>query len=161
MSNDWRREDCSVQRALEILGERWTILVLREVFFGQRRFDAILDGVGCARNVLTRRLTTLVEHEVLERTPYRDEGQRERFEYGLTERGRELYPILIALMQWGDRWARAPGGPPIVVEHRECGARVFAELRCVEGHGPLAARDTSARRRSARKNPRRVDRAGG
>ncbi|MBL8786146.1 MAG: helix-turn-helix transcriptional regulator [Deltaproteobacteria bacterium] len=156
ISNEWRRDDCSVQRALAILGERWTILVLREAFFGKRRFDEILDGVGCARNLLTDRLATLVEHAVLERLPYRDEGQRERFEYRLTERGRELFPILIALMQWGDRWVPAPSGPPIVVEHRDCGARVVAELRCADGHGALTARDTLARGKAARRGTKRA-----
>ncbi len=139
------RDRCSVAHALEVLGERWTILVLREAFYGVRRFDELQRAVGCARNVLACRLATLVEHGVLARHSYRDQGQRERFEYRLTPMGLEAFPVIVALLQWGDRWLAAPGGPPVEVVHRECGARVHAELRCGEGHGALTARDTQPR----------------
>lgn len=135
-------ENCSVARALEILGERWTLLVLREAFYGVRRFDEMLKAIGCARNILSDRLATLVENGILKRVPYRDEGQRERFEYRLTAKGHEIFPILIALLRWGDRWCADAAGPPIEVLHNGCGARVHAELHCESGHGPLTARDT-------------------
>lgn len=135
------RRGCPVAGTLEIIGERWTLLVLREAFLGLRRFDDFHQKVGCARNLLTERLATLVEHGVLRKTPYRDEGQRERFEYRLTPQGHELYPVLQALRQWGDRWLNDGKGPLDVV-HRDCGGRVFTEVRCELGHGPLPARET-------------------
>lgn len=145
------RDGCSVAGALEIVGERWTMLVIREAFLGLRRFDDFLKAIGCARNVLTTRLATLVDAGVLQRVPYRDEGQRERHEYRLTTAGHELYPVLQALRQWGDRWVN-DGAPPIEVFHRECGCLVQAEVRCSKGHGPLHARETDVRvkRRRAR-----------
>ncbi len=139
------RDRCSVAHALAVLGERWTILVLREAFYGVRRFDEMQRAIGCARNVLADRLTTLVEHGVLARVGYRDQGQRERFEYRLTPMGIEAFPVIVALLQWGDRWLPAPGGPPIEVVHRDCGAKVRAELRCEHDHGALTARDTEPR----------------
>lgn len=136
------RPRCSVARTLEIVGERWTLLVLREAFYGQRRFDDLLTGVGCARNILTERLVTLVDEGVLRRVPYQDAGQRPRFEYRLTRKGIELFPIVIALMDWGDRWLQDRSGPPVEVRHRGCGASVHVELRCAKGHGGLGAHDT-------------------
>lgn len=133
---------CSIRRSLEVVGERWTLLVLREAFNGVRRFEQLQERVGCARNLLSARLATLVEHGVLERVPYREPGRRERHEYRLTEKGVELFPILIALMDWGDKWATEDHGPPVVVRHRGCGAEVTAEVRCAQGHGPLTARET-------------------
>ncbi|MDP1827963.1 MAG: helix-turn-helix domain-containing protein [Archangium sp.] len=151
------REGCPVAGALEIVGERWTVLIIREAFFGLRRFDEFQRAVGCARNLLTARLATLVEHGVMQKVPYRDEGQRERFEYRLTPKGHELYPVLQALRQWGDRWLY-DGAGPLEVFHRECGGRVFAEVRCEHGHGPLAARETDAApvKRGNRGRQRRV-----
>jgi DNA-binding HxlR family transcriptional regulator len=139
------RAGCPVEAALDVLGERWTFLVLREAFFGLRRFDDFQQKIGCARNLLTGRLATLVKHGVLMKVPYREEGQRERFEYRLTPKGLELYPILQALRQWGDQWLY-DGEGPLEVFHRECGGRVFAEVRCQHGHGALAANETDAQR---------------
>lgn len=138
------RRSCSVAGALEIVGERWSMLVIREAFLGLRRFDDFQQAIGCARNVLTARLATLVEAGVLQRVPYRDDGQRERHEYRLTPAGHELYPVLQALRQWGDRWVN-DGAPPIEVFHRGCGCPVQAQVRCVNGHGPLPARETDVR----------------
>lgn len=136
------RVNCSLGKAMAVLGERWALLVLREAFYGLRRFDDFLATVGCARNVLAARLTSLVDDGVLARVPYQDEGQRTRFEYRLTPKGHDLYPILIALLGWGDRWLAEGKGPPVQVHHRGCGAVVTAEIRCADGHGPLTARDT-------------------
>jgi DNA-binding HxlR family transcriptional regulator len=130
-------------RALEIVGERWTLLVIREAFYGVRRFDVLRKNVGCARNLLADRLATLVEHGVLAKTPYVDEGQRERFEYRLTEKGLALFPVIVSLMDWGDQWLGHQ--PPVQVLHRECGAAVHAELRCAEGHQVSSARKTEPR----------------
>ena len=136
------RDTCSVARTLEVVGERWTMLVLREAFYGVRRFNDFQQLLGAPRNVLTARLQTLVDAGVLRREPYREEGARERHEYRLTEAGRDLMPALVALMQWGDRHLADEAGGPVVVRHRDCGEQVSAVLTCAAGHAGLTARDT-------------------
>ena len=135
-------ENCSIKRALETVGERWTLLVLREAFYGVRRFDDFHRNIGCARNVLSTRLATLVDRGILRREPYREPKSRPRFEYRLTEKGRDLYPILLALMQWGDRWEADPAGPAAIIRHNGCEAPVGVVIQCDAGHSPLSARDT-------------------
>src|SRR3981189_801786 len=112
-----RVRDCSIKRTLDVIGEKWTLLVLREAFYGARRFEQFLANVGCARTLLSERLATLVLH----REPYREAGQRERHQYLLTEKGHDLFAALVVLMQWGDRWEAGPEGGPVVVRHRDCG----------------------------------------
>lgn len=131
-------ENCSIARALERLGERWTLLVLREAFTGARRFDEFAERLGIARNVLAARLALLVDEGVLERRPYQE--RPERFEYVLTEKGLDLFEVLIALMQWGDRWY-APGGPPRVLRHRGCGGVVGSRLTCQRCGAPVSVRE--------------------
>ncbi|MFF2556518.1 winged helix-turn-helix transcriptional regulator [Nocardia sp. NPDC058058] len=126
--------NCSVAAALGIVGEQWALLALREVFLGVRRFDAIQEATGAPRAVLIRRLRTLVDSGVLELHDYREPGSRTRQEYRLTAAGRELQPVLTALMQWGDKHLAGPGGAPLAVSHADCGAPVRAVLRCDEGH---------------------------
>lgn len=121
---------CSVANALEVVGERWALLVVREVGLGVRRFAEIQERTGAPRAVLAARLRTLVEAGVLTTRPYREPGARERLEYRLTEAGRDLLPVVTALRQWGDRHAPPEGGPPVVLEHRACGGDVHLELRC-------------------------------
>src|SRR5215469_113949 len=101
-------ENCSIGRTLEIVGERWTLLVLREAFYGVRRFADFHRALGCARNLLSARLRKLVEEGLLTQVPYRESGNRVRAEYRLTDKGRELFPAVVALMQWGDRWTADP-----------------------------------------------------
>jgi DNA-binding HxlR family transcriptional regulator len=137
-------ENCSIHRTLDIVGEKWTLLVLREAFYGARRFSDFQRALGCARNILSARLRTLVDEGILSRHPYREPGSRRRDEYRLTDKGLELFPALIALMQWGDRWTADPAGPAAEVCHRDCGQPVSVELRCAAGDGPLSARDTQA-----------------
>lgn len=110
---------CSIARSLETIGEWWTPLIVREVFYGRRRFDEIQGDLGISRNILTDRLTTLVDDGVLERRNIAQSGTR--WEYHLTDKGRDLFPVLVALMQWGDRWAVGDKGPPVIMEHRACG----------------------------------------
>lgn len=136
-------ENCSVARTLAVVGEKWTLLVLREAFYGVRRFDDMQRHLGCARNVLAARLQTLVDSGVMTRSPYKEPGSRERFEYRLTDSGRELIVAVVALMQWGDKHLADPAGPPIVVTHAGCDAAVRAVLSCEHGHQPLTARDTA------------------
>jgi DNA-binding HxlR family transcriptional regulator len=112
-------QNCSIARPLSVLGERWTILVLREISLGSRRFDEIQSELGVATNVLSARLATLVEEGIVERRRY---GQHpERFEYRLTEKGRDLQPILLAFLRWGDRYTAGKAGPPLETVHAECG----------------------------------------
>ena len=107
-----RVRDCSIKRTLDVIGEKWTLLVLREAFYGARRFEEFLANVGCARTLLSERLATLVEHGVLHREPYREPGQRERRQYLLTEKGHDLFAALVVLMQWGSDGKPAPREGP-------------------------------------------------
>jgi DNA-binding HxlR family transcriptional regulator len=134
-------ENCSIRRTLDVVGEKWTLLVLREAFYGVRRFDDFHRAIGCARNILAARLATLVEHGILERHAYREPGSRPRSEYRLTYKGRELFPALVALMQWGDRWTADPEGAAVELRHDGCGATIGVDLRCGAGHCSLTARD--------------------
>ena len=134
--------NCSVARTLEIVGEWWTLLVLRDAFLGVRRFEDFVDRLGISRNVLTDRLDTLVDNGILERRIY-DEVHH-RSEYVLTDRGRDLWPVLTALRQWGDRHVFADGAEPIVVRHLGCGDVTSVETRCGSCGELLEARDVRA-----------------
>ena len=111
---------CSVAQSLEVIGEWWTLLILRDAFLGVTRFDDFAKRLGIARNVLTARLDTLVDNDVLTRIPY-DEA-RGRYDYRLTDKGRALLPVMTAIRQWGDEWILGEGNEPVVVEHTTCGA---------------------------------------
>lgn len=134
-------ENCSIKRALDVVGEKWTLLVMREAFYGARRFDQFQTRIGCARNILSERLLTLTEAGILQRVPYREPGQRERHEYRLTEKGLDLITVVIALMQWGSRWEAGPDGPPVEVLHRDCGHTVEAIVRCPHDDAVLTAHE--------------------
>jgi DNA-binding HxlR family transcriptional regulator len=119
---------CSVARTLEVVGEWWTILILRSAFSGVRRFDDFQRSLGIARNVLADRLQTLVDNGILERRRYQE--RPERYEYRLTERGRDLYSVVISLLRWGDRWAMDDQpGPPVILTH-SCGHDITPEFSC-------------------------------
>jgi DNA-binding HxlR family transcriptional regulator len=130
---------CSVARTVEVVGERWTMLILREAFLGVRRFDAIQRDLGIARNILSDRLGKLVEHGILERRRYQE--RPERFEYRLTDRGRDLYPIVVTLMRWGDEHLAPGGDAPVELVHRGCGQRTRPVLVCDVCGEPVTARD--------------------
>lgn len=119
---------CSVARTLEVIGEWWTLLILRDAFLGIRRFDDFQRRLGIARNILTDRLQTLVEHGILERQRYQE--RPERFEYHLTDKGLDLHPVIVSLLRWGDRWTAGEEGPPLVLEHRSCGHEVMPIMVC-------------------------------
>ncbi len=144
------RSRCSVAGALSVIGEKWSLLVLREAFFGVRRFADFQRILGAPKAVLTDRLATLVASGVLTRVPYQAEGERQRHEYRLTDKGRDLYPTLVALMQWGDRYLAGDGAPPLALEHRDCGADVRVELTCAGGHRVEGPRDVRAVRRASK-----------
>lgn len=126
--------DCTVARALEVLGERWSLLVLRELFLGNRRFAGIQAATGAPRAVLSARLEKLVAEGLIETRDYREEGQRTRSEYVLTEKGRDLQPVVTALRQWGDKYLAGPDGPSVLLRHRDCGAPVRVAIVCEDGH---------------------------
>jgi DNA-binding HxlR family transcriptional regulator len=105
----YQASNCSIARTLQVLGEKWTLLVIRESFYGSTRFEQFHRVLNCPRNLLSERLTKLVEEGILERSEYREPGSRARNDYRMTDKGRELTPILLALMQWGDRQQPAPG----------------------------------------------------
>jgi len=134
------RSRCSVAGTLAVVGEKWSLLVLREAFLGVRRFADFQRILGAPRAVLTDRLATLVEQGILRRVPYQADGERQRHEYRLTPRGIDLYPTLVALMEWGDRYL-GDGTGPLELTHRECGAPVHLTLTCEAGHSLAGARD--------------------
>jgi DNA-binding HxlR family transcriptional regulator len=140
LGSDYDRQACSIAGALGIVGERWSLLIIRDVFLGLRRFDEIQDNLGIARNVLQTRLERLVEQGVLERKLYLERPPR--FEYRLTEKGIDLWPTVVALMQWGDRYAAPPGGPAVLLEHRGCGGRIDEHRICARCGERLTARDS-------------------
>jgi len=127
-------EACSIARTLALIGDRWTLLVLRDVANGVGRFDELASHLGIARNVLSSRLARLLKGGLVTRTAYQEAGARERHEYRLSGPGRELMPILLAFMAWGDRNLAGPEGPPAVVRHAGCGAPIRVSLTCEEGH---------------------------
>ncbi len=129
---------------MEILGERWTFLILRECFYGVRRFSEMQRNLGIARNILSTRLQSLVAAEVLERVPYQDDPPR--FEYRLTEAGRDLYPSIIALMRWGDRHLVDEDGPPVVLRHNVCGHTAEPMLVCSHCREELHPREVTPER---------------
>ena len=148
-SEDWLRLDpstCGVTRTLDLVGEKWTLLVLREVMNGVRRFEQIQTHIGAPRAVLTARLARLVDSGVLERSAYREPGQRARHEYRLTDMGEELRPVLVGLMVFGDRHLSGRSGPPVALQHRDCGAAVRTAMVCADGHVLEGRRELAARR---------------
>jgi DNA-binding HxlR family transcriptional regulator len=140
---DWSVENCPIGRSMEILGERWTVVVLREVFNGIRRFDDLRVRTSIPRQVLANRLGTLVEHGILRRVPYQEPGARQRHEYRLTGKGFDLYPVLVALRDWGDRYLVEQSS--LTLRHRDCGADVHAVLQCEDGHPVPEPRDVVPR----------------
>lgn len=130
---------CSVARALSVVGDRWTLLILRDVFLGSRRFDQFAASLKLSPHLLSTRLGKLVDEGILERRAY--QAQPVRHEYRLTDKGRDLYPVIASLLRWGDRWMAGDDGPPIKFTHKGCGHRTTPELVCSECREPLVPRD--------------------
>ena len=138
---------CSIARSMAVVGERWTLVILREAFMRARRFEDYQQGTGIARNILTDRLNKLVDHDILERRPYAEHPGRTLNEYRLTQKGLDLYPVLVSLMQWGDRY----GGldqPPVTLEHKQCGHVSTPRFVCGECGEPVTARAMLAHERA-------------
>ena len=121
---------CSVARTLDVIGDKWSLLILRDAFYGVRRFDDFRLDLGVARNILTDRLNKLVDHGVLERVPY--EERPPRYEYRMTTKGRDLLPVLLVMMKWGDRWATDESSAPTTLTHTTCGHKTEAVAVCSE-----------------------------
>ena len=134
-----QQQNCSIARTVAVLGERWTLVILREAFNRRRRFEDIQRDLGIARNILADRLQRLVAEGILERRAYQQ--RPERFEYRLTDKGRDLYPVLIALMQWGDRYTAGEAGPPVELIHEPCGQHTQPRLVCDHCGEPIDPRD--------------------
>lgn len=143
LPNDFADQNCSVARTLEVVGERWSLLLIREAFFGVRRFDVFQRNLGISRNVLTARLAHLVEQGVLDRVQYQE--RPDRYEYRLTDRGRDLFPVLMAMVDFGDRHAPPPLGPSRVFTHRTCGGPIDKRhLRCEACGEDVTVRDIAS-----------------
>ena len=132
---------CSIARTLDVIGEPWSPLILRDVWVGMSRFDQIQADLGISRKVLTERLNHLVDQGVLERRPY---DQRPRFEYHLTTKGTELVDLLLVMTRWGDAWLSGKAGPPVLYRHHACGEISSVDLRCAHCGEPMHAGDVEA-----------------
>jgi DNA-binding HxlR family transcriptional regulator len=128
LHSDYSGQACSIARALEVVGERWTLLIVRDVLLGNRRFDELIESLDITRTVLTNRLTKLVEHGLLERLRYQQ--RPDRYEYHPTAKAQALYPVLAHLMHWGDEHYPHPAGPPRRVVHHGCGGEIKFSYRC-------------------------------
>jgi DNA-binding HxlR family transcriptional regulator len=140
---DYDSANCAIGAAVGIMGERPTFLVLREAFNGVRRFDDMQRRTGMPRQVLSDRLARLVTEGLLRKVPYQESGQRSRDEYRLTDKGLDLYPVLVALMEWGDRYAVGPAGPQVLLRHRDCGEPLRLQMACDAGHVIESAREAT------------------
>jgi DNA-binding HxlR family transcriptional regulator len=137
------RENCSLARTLAAVGDRWTLLILRDSFLGVRRFEDFKRSLKIARRVLSERLALLVAEDVLAKVPYQERPTRH--EYRLTTKGLDLYPAILALVHWGDRHYAGKGGPPVIHTHRQCGHDFRSVMICSECGTPVSARDVSVR----------------
>jgi DNA-binding HxlR family transcriptional regulator len=140
---DYDTANCAIGAAIGIIGEKWTFLVLRELFSGVRRFGDMQRRTGAPRQILSDRLAGLVQQGLLRRVPYQEQGQRSRREYRLTDKALDLYPVLVALMEWGDEHAIGPAGPDVRLTHRDCGEPVRLQLTCAAGHTVASAREVT------------------
>ncbi|BAX91459.1 winged helix-turn-helix transcriptional regulator [Mycobacterium shigaense] len=125
----YEHQVCSIARSLELIGDRWTLLIVRDALRGVSRFDDFRARLGLAHNVLSDRLSRLTQAGVFERRRYQQ--RPDRYDYHLTQQGRDLWPVLMSLLLWGDRYL-APDGPPVLSLHRDCGGRLTAQLTCAE-----------------------------
>lgn len=136
---DYPGQACSIAKSLEVIGERWSLLIVRDVMAGNRRFGEMQASLGIARNVLSARLQRLLDEDILERRAYHESPPR--YEYFLTQKGLDLWPALIALLHWGDRYSAGPDGPTKVIVHKECGGDISERGICESCGEVLSARD--------------------
>jgi DNA-binding HxlR family transcriptional regulator len=139
LGRTYEAQICSISRTLEVVGERWTLLILRDVFFGLRRFGDLQASLGVARNVLTERLNRLVDDGIVERVPYQEHPVRH--EYHLTPKGYDLLPVLLSMMRWGDKYYAGETGLPRIVRHVDCGGEVAQQIACTKCEQVLGKHD--------------------
>ena len=140
---DYKGQDCSIAGSLELIGERWTLLVIRDIWLGRRRFGEIQESLGVARNVLSSRLQRLLDEGIVEKRIYSE--RPERYEYFLTERGLDLWPVMVSLLHWGDKHEPLPQGPPMVLLHKgECGGEIDDRRICTRCRKHLGPREAVA-----------------
>ncbi|MEV4265220.1 helix-turn-helix domain-containing protein [Kribbella sp. NPDC049584] len=135
---DFSEMACSIARTLDVMGEPWSPLILRDIFVGMSRFEQLQSDLGISRKVLTERLNHLVDRGVLERRPY---DKRPRYEYVLTGKGLELIDVLMVMVAWGDKWLAGEAGPPVLYRHHACGEVSHVELSCSHCGKPMHAND--------------------
>ncbi len=137
------KENCSLARTLAVIGDRWTLMILRDAFLRVRRFEDFERSLGIARRVLSERLALLVEEGILKRVPYQERPVR--YEYRLTDKGLDLYPAILSLVHWGDKHYAGKNGPPLLHKHVGCGHDFRSVLTCSECGEPLNAREVRVR----------------
>ncbi|WP_312165157.1 helix-turn-helix domain-containing protein [Phenylobacterium sp.] len=140
---DLAHEPCSVARSVAVIGDRWTLMILRDCFLGVRRFEAFQERLGISRTIISDRLKLLTEEGVLRRTPYQDHPTR--FEYRLTDKGLALHPVIMAIVHWGDRHYAGEAGPPLLHRHKGCGCDFHPVQTCSECGEPVQAREVETR----------------
>ncbi len=148
---------CSIARTLSVVGDRWTLLILRDAFLGKRRFEEFQADLETTRHRLADRLRKLAEEGVFERVRYQQKP--DRYEYRLTEKGRDLYPVIISLLRWGDRWMAGEAGAPIELVHRGCGHQITPELTCPRCGAEVSAREMRAELGPALRSPSKSERS--
>jgi len=146
---DLAQEDCSLSRTLAVVGDRWTLLILRDAFLRVRRFEELEKSLKIARRVLSERLALLVDEGILARVPY--QHRPTRYEYRLTEKGLDLYPAILSLVHWGDKHYPDKKGPPVLHKHLKCGHDFHSVLTCSECGEPVSAREVHARANGRRR----------
>jgi len=149
LKRDYPTQFCSVASTLEVVGERWTLLIIRDIFLGIRRFEDLQRHLGVARNILQGRLERLVEEGILVKRPYQDRPPRS--EYRLTEKGADLWPVLVAMLQWGDRHALEGDERPMILQHRGCGGELDDRRRCLTCGADVTVTEAVALRTGARR----------
>ncbi|HPA38215.1 MAG TPA: helix-turn-helix domain-containing protein [Phenylobacterium sp.] len=141
--DDLANEPCSVARTVAVIGDRWTLMILRDVFLGIRRFEDFQARLGISRTITAERLKALVDEAVLKKVAYQDRPLRH--EYRLTDKGLDLYPVIMAIVNFGDRHYAGEAGPPLLHRHKACGCDFAPVMTCSECHAPLGARDVETR----------------
>ena len=143
LGRTYESQTCSVAGSLELIGERWTLLIVRDAFMGARRFEDFQRRTGAARNILSARLSLLVDEGIFTRVPYQEHPVR--YEYRITDKGLDLWPVIVALVQWGDRYIY-PGRAPVLLMHKNCGGALSDRRTCETCGAKLGPRDVEARR---------------
>jgi len=140
---DLADQPCSIARSVAVIGDRWTLMILRDAFLGVRRFEAFQSRLGISRTIIAARLKLLVDEGVLAKAPYQDRPVRH--EYRLTQKGLDLYPVVMAIVHWGDRHYAGEAGAPLLHHHKTCGCDFAPVMTCSECHAPVAAREVETR----------------